>query len=350
MTAGFSQLIKAARFPLICLVVLEHSPGTALCDVRWYDFSTGNVYNFVTQALSHNYTGIAVCCFFLFSGILFFRNSESFSWHWCLDKWKNRVHTLLIPFVCWNLIAVGAIAIKNLLFGFLGHYNPEEMGIVSLDHMLDWFRAPADFPLWFMEDLMAMVLIAPLTYLMVRKTKTVSLIILLLLYCSPLNPGHVLMRSIFFFSLGAWCSISKFDILGFCRRFRAPGHILAIATLLLATFTNSAPYHEWTLRLFLPFGIISFLNIIYNITSAHEAAQQHLEALSGSVFFIYAAHEIYILGWTKGLCLRIFGESLPAMYLRYFLVPAIVLAVCYILYRIFLKFTPKTLSFLCGGR
>jgi len=350
MKDTFLQLIKSARFPLICLVVLAHSSLSSFDPVYFYNFSTGNIYNFITQGLSHNYTKIAVCCFFLFSGYLFFRGINSFSWSVFTQKWKNRIHTLLIPFICWNLIMVAAISTKNFIFGLFGHYSAEEMGPISLNHILDWFRAPIDFPLWFMEDLIFMVLITPALYLAIKKSPRWSLLVLLLIYASPLNPTHISMRAIFFFSLGAWCSITGFDILGFCRKYKVQSHILAAVTLLPAIFTNSMTCHEWTLRLFFPFGIMSFFNIIDSLTQGNAARTEKLQALSGSVFFIYAAHEIYILGWTKGVCLRLFGESLPAMYLRYFIVPALVLVICYVLYRIFNKFTPKTLSFLCGGR
>jgi len=350
MTNELSNVIKAARFPLICLVVLEHSPLTTLYPVRWNDFSSFNIYNFITQGLSFNYARIAVCCFFFFAGLLYFRGLGSFSWQWCFRKWKNRVHTLLVPFVCWNLLMVAAIAVKNLTLGVFGHYNPNEMEIVSWSHILDWFRIPVDFPLWFIEDLIFMVLISPILYFIIKYLKVMALVILLLIYASPWCPVYISMKSIFFFSLGAWCSLSDFDVLHFCRKFRIPGNIFAAGTLLLAIFTNDLPCHEWTQRLFFPFGIISFLNVIDTIIEGRASVQSALNKLSASVFFIYAAHEIYILGWTKGFCLRIFGESMPAMYLRYFLVPIIVIVVCYWFFLVLQRSMPRTMSILCGGR
>ena len=82
----------------------------------------------------------------------------------------------------------------------------------------------------------------------------------------------------------------------------------------------------------------------------NERRCQRLCDLAASVFFIYAAHGIYILGWTKGLCLRVFGESLAGTWIRYWLVPVIVLVVCYALYRLLNRIMPRTLAFACGGR
>ena len=350
MNAEFSNLIKAARFPLVCLVVLVHSPLAAFPEVIWGDFSATNIYNFVTQCLSHNYGEMSVCVFFFFAGILFFNGMESFSWRWCLGKWRDRVHSLLIPFICWNLLMVAAIALKNSIFGLLGHYSAEEMEFVSPAHIHQWFLAPINYPLWFVKDLMVMVIVAPLLYYIVSILKNWSPVLLAIIYALPWEPTLVSTRAIFFFSMGAWCSLADFDVLRFCRKFRVPGHILAAATLLLATFTNASPIHGCTQKLFFPFGLISFLNIIDAVTAGRASVQAKLQSLSASVFFIYAAHEIYILGWTKGICLRLFGESLPAMYIRYFLVPVIVVAVCYGLFRLLQRVTPKALAFLCGGR
>ena len=72
--------------------------------------------------------------------------------------------------------------------------------------------------------------------------------------------------------------------------------------------------------------------------------------LSSAVFFIYAAHEIYILGWTKGLLLRLMGESAFAVWCRYLLVPVIVLVICLCLYKVLNRIIPGALAFACGGR
>ena len=346
----FLDLIKTVRFPLICLVVFSHSIGFSFDSVSLLDFSASNVYNFTTQIISHNIAKIAVCQFFFFSGYLFFRNVAPDFWNWCLKKWKNRIHTLLIPFVSWNLLAILAIIVKNLLFSLFGHYDAEEMAIVTGWHVLDWFRIPADFPLWYMEDLMFMIMISPLIYYIINRLKTWSLVLLLLIYVQPYEPGDVSMRAIFFFGFGAYCSLQKVDVLNCCKKFKIPSYILAVLTLLLAVSFNSAENHDWVIRFFYPFGIISFLNIIEGVIEKNPKIRERCQSLAETVFFIYGAHEIYILGWTKGICLRLLGESLSAQYLRYFLVPIITIIASVILYRIVKRLLPKSLAFVCGGR
>ena len=86
------------------------------------------------------------------------------------------------------------------------------------------------------------------------------------------------------------------------------------------------------------------------MTENHPKREALLSALSASVFFIYGAHEIYILGWTKGLFLRLFGESLAGDWIRLLLVPTVVLMVCLALYYLLNRMMPRTLAFCTGGR
>lgn len=72
--------------------------------------------------------------------------------------------------------------------------------------------------------------------------------------------------------------------------------------------------------------------------------------MSKYAFFIYVIHEIYILGWTKGGLLRLLGESMPAEFARFFLIPVVVTLVCVVLYKLLDKLCPRLLSFSLGGR
>ena len=116
--------------------------------------------------------------------------------------------------------------------------------------------------------------------------------LLLLVYISPLNPNIPAMRAIFFFGAGCWLGIWKYNMLEIAQRVK------------------------W----------------------------------SAAVFVIYASHEILILGWTKGIFMRVFGEGLAGACISYLGVPVVVLCVCLLLYWVLNRIMPKTLSFICGSR
>lgn len=344
-------LIKAVRFPLIVLVVFAHSLGFGGVAMT-ADSSGWIIYYFFSEMLSHNFARLAVSWFYVFSGYLFFCNlkNDEFSFKWVWGKWKKRFHSLFIPYVIWNIFALVLIFLKNKVFVAFGFGEDEGVNYLSHFDIVKWFWSwPADFPLYFMRDLMLMSLIVPLWYYVVRYAKLISLVLLVLVYISPLNPSLPAMRAIFFFGLGAWMGIWKIDMLKSCRYVKWPAAIMAVVTLIAATWWNASDYHEWFLRAFYPFGMISFMNLCDKLAE-NEKRCQWLCSMASTVFIIYAVHELYILSWTKGLFLRVFGEGLAGAWISYLFVPVVVIAICLLIYSVLDRFFPKTLAFVSGGR
>lgn len=343
-----SILIKAMRFPLIALVVFAHSLGFESAAIT-NELSGWNIYHFFSEMISHNFAKLAVCWFFVFSGYFFFRNLKEgeYCFKWVVGKWKKRIKSLLIPYVIWNLLMVGIWALVSFVFLKIGigtHNSFPELNPVA------WFwSGPANFPLYFMRDLMLLSITAPIWYQVVKRFKWASICILIIYYVSPIEPSIPGMRGIFFFGIGAWLGIWHYNMLEISRRIKLPAAILAIISLLLFTYFNSSPYHPWMLRAFYPFGMITFMNIFDKLID-NEFRCKRLCSLASAVFFIFAAHEILILGWTKGLFLRVFGDGLTGAWISYLGVPIVVLAVCLALFWILNKLMPKTLSFICGSR
>lgn len=347
-----SDLIKAMRFPLICLVVFAHSAGAfSVPTVNW-SLEGWNVFHFFAEMIDRHLCSIGTCWFFVISGYFFLRNlnEDEFNLRWVTLKWKKRIRTLFVPYLIWNTLAVLAIVFKNGLFDLLHlGISTEELEVLRKGLLYYFFTGPADYPLWFLRDLMLMSLFVPIEYLLFKKAPYISLAILIIAFLSPWNPQIPSMRAIFFFSIGAWLGTMKLNILVLCRKVKTPALILAIFFLLVATSQVGRPLHTLLLRIFYPFGMITFMNFCDRMID-NTKQKQRLTRLSASVFFIYAAHEIYILGWTKGLFVRIFGEGLVGTWIRFLFVPIIVLSVCLALYWLLNRLMPRTLAFLCGGR
>lgn len=343
-----SSLISAMRFPLIVLVVFAHSLNFGNVEIV-KSLDGWNVYHFVSEMISHNLARLAVCWFYAISGYFFFRylKDEDFCLKWVTAKWKKRIWSLLVPYLIWNLVAFCIPALKSVLFTRLGIGSNNTMPQSNL--LFCFWTGPMDFPLYFMRDLMLMSIIAPAAYLLFRRFRWFSLGLLIALYVSPLNPSLPAMRAIFYFFLGVWLGTWKVNMLSICRKFRWPAAVAAIAFLLIASFYNASVYHEWMLRAFYPMGMITFMNICDKAID-NDKTHQRLIKLSSAVFFIYASHEILILGWTKGAFLRVFGDGLCGAWISYFCVPATVLLICLGLYWLLNKIFPRTLAFACGGR
>lgn len=351
LDARQSELIKAMRFPLIVLVLFEHSVGANMAPMR-RTLDGPNVFHFTTELISRHFCSIAVCWFFVFSGFLFFRNlkEEQVGNGWFFDKWKTRVHTILIPHLFWNLFYVLAILAVTWLFRTVGVGISEDMTYCVRRGPLFWFiTGPVDYPLWYLRDLIVATASAPVLYLIFKKLPMASLYLLAALYLSSFFVKGTLFTTISFFGIGAWMGINQTDMLAFCRRVRYPAAILALALALVATSMYGHESHQLFRLLFFPAGMITFMNIC-EMLIRRPGIKKLMLRLSETVFFIYAAHEIYILGWTKGLCLRLFGAQLPSRWLTYFLVPVVVLFICLALFYLLKKVTPKALAFACGWR
>lgn len=341
-----STLIKAMRFPLIVLVVIAHSAFQIDLSSNQLSF-----YHFVQEMISHNFCKIAVCWFFVFAGYFFFNNipEKGVSFKWFAEKWQRRIRTLLIPFLFWNLLFVLAYYIKSCvsirnglsLTGFLSYDNGP----------LHWFIfGPANHPLWFIRDLMLMTLLAPLLFFLFKKTpRFIGITILCLLFLIPFDTPILTWRGYFFFALGTFLSIQKLNILSLCRKVKWPAAILTIVLLIIATIYNDSTYHLLLLRPFYPLGMISFMNICDQIIE-NDRICNRLCNLSKAVFFIYASHEIFIIGGIKDASSHILGGTLAGIWLRYFLVPIVVVCICLALYYILNWTMPRALAFTCGGR
>ena len=121
--------------------------------------------------------------FFFISGFLFYR---SFSADKILDKYKSRLRTLVIPYLCW-------CTIYYLLFVLIGkipflssmvNFRPREL---SLSAWIASLWTKQYYTLWFMKHLIVFVLLCPLFYLVFKNRRGLptgtAALILLLSYC-----------------------------------------------------------------------------------------------------------------------------------------------------------------------
>lgn len=165
------------RFPLICGVVFIHNQlkgdisisgqSLSIPDVPWYE-AVINLFSYVIPC-------IAVPIFFIVSGYLFFKEG-TFNEKLYLTKIKKRFWSLLIPYVLWNTLCLLIFIFVRIpaLHGLFPNVSLEE---VTLPKVLSGYWAcegngfPFDFPLWYVRELILMVIISPLLYVVVKKMR-----------------------------------------------------------------------------------------------------------------------------------------------------------------------------------
>ncbi|MDO5523432.1 MAG: acyltransferase family protein [Bacteroidia bacterium] len=341
------------RFPLIVLVVFSHVLSFDLEPIN-FSFSANNLYHFISEMISHVIGRIPVSCFFLFSGYFFFRYLKEWSLKIYKSRLLKRVRGILVPYLLWNVAMIVAIVVKNYLFSVVGIGNTEELAFLksSSVYALLW-EMPINFPLWFMRDLLCMSVIAPVIYLFFKYTKIYGLAALVIFYVfsgwETGVPGFS-MRAIVFFGAGACFGIHKKNMLQIFSGINHFSVIAAIVLMFIATYFTATDYYEIFRRLFTIFGVAAIFNVMNKVVDSERNLSALLK-LSKTVFFIYVAHSIYVMGWVKGAFYRTpLADSGIGMLIAYFLIPVTVILILIFIERLWRQFSPKSLSFFMGGR
>ena len=232
-----SSTISALRFPLTVGVVFIHF--NVLSDnlaVR----GTGNAEHFPTwlvcmfNLFSEVLPRIAVPLFFIISGYLFFRSG--FMIRTYTDKLRRRVRTLLVPYILWNLLYLIRTAFRDIpAFSGLSHDTAQANWSLSAVLACFWDKSrgvfpvpassyiyPQDFPLWYVRDLMVMVVLAPVLYWMLKKVGWLAVVVLGMVWltlhsiCNITYWGQFFTAA-FFFSWGACYGLKGMDLVASMR-------------------------------------------------------------------------------------------------------------------------------------
>ena len=157
------------------------------------------------------FTACAVPAFFLISGYLFFRGND-FSFTTYIDKLKRRSTSLLVPFAIFHLLAL------SIWLGFAKIGIPQAVNLFSDFQWYDYFglgNKQLNNPLWFIHDLIIVVIASPIIHFFVKKIGLAFLVVAgtFLLMSQAKGVEFLGGVGIFWFSLGAFISINKIDFL-----------------------------------------------------------------------------------------------------------------------------------------
>lgn len=340
------------RLPLIFMVVIAHLVPFTLPEVS-FGLSGNNIYTLISELFSHHVAKLSVRCYFLISGYYFFTHYSGDLKSFLKRQYKSRLKTLVIPYLIWNIITVIAILSKNKIFVFMGlQYDEIYPGIMSSNLYKILWEGPVNFPLWFIRDLICMVLISPIILYFIRYFKLFGVILLGALYVFVIEPPIIgfSMTAIFFFSLGAYFSLEKQDLLKLFEKIKLISFLLMLVFLFLALKNYGNENHEFYVRIFILFGVISIFNL-FSFLNNRYVMMNKLTGFSSLSFFIYVIHEIYIINWLKGFFFNLPSyELLWVRFIVYVSIPIICMAICSMLYFLLMRIIPKIFVFSLGGR
>lgn len=370
-----SQALDLLRFPLAVVVVMMHIfPKGGTIIVRGQEFTFEN-YPFFMEVL-HFINGFlrtqSVPIYFFISGFVFFLGVEMTKETY-LRKFRNRVKSLVIPYFIWNTLAILWLIIKLCsplhkymnpsatfspsLSGFLSSYWVYDGSLVvvspeSGENPMD--RYPIDVPLWFVRNLIVVVACTPLLHWLIRRAGHYALWLLgILWFVAPYfrwtDDGF--LASFFFFSLGAYMSINRMDMLAaFGRYFKLSAVSYVVLGSLHVWAAHCLP--EWT-------GTIKSLNVLAGLAFAYNLAAWLLKRgicskanpfLASASFFVYVSHGLIAGNMLKLLYIAVRPASEFSLLLVY--VAAVVLTVGGLLavFYAMSRYTPALLRVIAGRR
>lgn len=350
------NIIDTLRFPLIVIVLYMHIVDIKPIPIS-AEISGWNIYNFITEFISHNIGLSVVPCFFMFSGFLFFYNIDNLQGNWFFRKLESRFRTLVIPFILWNIIFIIVSFIKVSIGFKLGipRALEEYMDFMSMNKIKALWVDPIDMPLWYIRDLISVIVISPILYILLKKIKLWGLLLIYILYLIPqfeISSPLISQTAIFFFSIGVYCSMYKKDFYLLAEKLLFPSGIIFITLSTISTFYSMSPDIKIQLsRIFIPIGVIFFIGLSTKICRKKARVSKFCINMSQSVFFIYAFHELYIKNWSKGLANRLgLYNNYEGAIISYIILPVLVLAICLFVYYLLKRYTNKFLIILTGGR
>lgn len=226
------------------------------------------------------------------------------------------------------------------------------MDTISNIGLKEIFWTPADFPLWFIRDLILCVIMSPLIWYAIKKAKQWFIILLLVFYVFSLPPfqDHLSGVAVPLFAFGGWVRIFRNDGL----IIRMDNKVLIsiwITLLLLHTCTTGVDSMEYLSTIFLRLMKLSSVLVAFSIISDvnNSKVVKWLKEMEQCSFWLFAAHTVLL----RNLSFLIVWKLLPMdntyiATIAYFIAITITLTLCFATYYTFRKIFPRTVNVLCG--
>lgn len=351
-----SRRLNLLRFPPIVGILYIHAFNTTIpfADATLGRPETNALTDFIRVLISQGLARIAVPIFFLLAGYLFFVN-----FRWSIPayfrKLRSRFRSLCVPFLFWNSLMLSMVALSQTM-PEIGPYFPEGPSLVTkytlfqyIDAMLGLTRYPIAYHMWFIRDLMFLVLLVPVIVIVLRFAALPFLFVVFLCWVRGvwpvLAPGAV---GVLFFCGGAFCAIKGKSLFAW-DRFGPLALLLSLPILLADTLCYSTWINIYLHRTGL---IVEVIAILYatRVVARHAGLSNWIVKLGDTSFFVYAAHEP-LLGILRTLAYRYVPLDWPyTILLLYLTIPALVVVVMVWLYRSLAASCPRALNLITGGR
>ena len=293
--------------------------------------------------ISQVISSFAVPMFFFLSSLLLFESERKY-----IPTIKNKIKTLVIPYLFWNTVGVLIfIVLQSLNFTapfFSGASTPILESSAKEWLMLYGIGAdcPKVYPLWFLRDLIFVTALFPLIKMSVNY---IPLPMLFLGVMLVLFPGKIPLQEAISWNLLGAC-IVRLEL----RLEKLDKISLMLSTMMYVIFTVLTLYTQLQFldRAYLIIGVLYWLRMSQWICS-NSKIYLGVTKLTPWIFVIYAFHEP-TMSALKKLCYKIFPMTPEYLLMEYILIPMAMILGCTIFGYIFRRLMPKLYGIATGER
>ena len=344
LTKEESERIRIIKFIAIIFIVYLHSYTTEV------NFSDGvNTVYFPVwlwifeEGISQVVSRCGVPVFFLISSILLFKSDQSYC-----NVVRKKAKTLLLPYLIWNTFWIAVFIILQSLPFTTVYFSGNNTPILQCS-LTQWFglygigqEYPHCYPLWFMRDLMAVILVFPIIKAAVNRCPRIMAGLGIILTVMPFS--FYGKTALAWFIIGAAIVRMQIHITIFDHV-----SVLKISTIYLLGLAVSLLINTSILRnIFILVGLVFWIRLSKEIYH-NENIRKKLLRLSKYTFIIYVLHEL-TLSSVRKVCIRVFPTTPGWLFSEYMLIPVFIITGCILAGIAFKKIIPGMYMLSTGGR
>lgn len=325
--------ISLLRALMIFGIVVLHTPDYVSLD----DLGSG-VFENIKAFFQHAVFRCTVPVLTFVSGFLLFGSALDTR---PVELLHKKVRSIGVPFLVFNLALLAAAFMMQLKLGL--NTSPK---LIPFDTWT-WINAafgltgsPINYPLNFLRDLLALMLLAPLFGWLLRKHQWLGLVLVSYVFMSNLD-GYLVLRNVMplLFYLGGMAAVGRWDMTAL-DRFAAPllAVFLALCVCVILFKWKNTNY----LRLVSPFLVWPAASMLLD-----TAVGRYLARMSKYSFFLFVSHAPVLLAtW---LVYQRIGANLPYP-LYWLLAPVLTTVTVIAVYKLAARWAPGLLGAVLGQR
>lgn len=321
-------------------IVNRYTGGVIHCNTGIYERFQ---HCFANTFLDHT----CVPLFFCISGYLFFLNKPSGNLtDYFKGKLSKRINSLLVPYIIANLIT---IMVLYLLSSFRG--NDPLVGYGNILNAIignhSEHSLPIDAPLWYLRNLIAIVLLSPVIFYTLRYIRYVFLLILTASWLFlDINLFHIWVDSdILFFSIGAYLALREYDLITLLKP-NSYGYLYVLLYGIILYWTEQTE-NAYLLKISTLVSFPAWISLAYYLSKIFYIKVSSFFVTS--TFFVFMYH-YYLPQFFKAIFFHFFPYTNVSMFVAFALIPVLVTFVLTLFYYCFNKKCNRLASLMVGGR